>query len=101
MNDIWDSIELVIATYRDHVNKEVLQRFKEEYYLTLSAEAEARRSKTSTLIKSIAKLRIELQKFEYTYSLLKNKIGDLAAVETMICELNHQIDSMICQKNRR
>ena len=100
MNDIWDSIKIVIASYRDHVNKELLQRFKEEYYLTLNAEADARRSKTSTIIKDIARLKIELKKFEYTYSLVKIKTGDITAVENMINSLNHRIKVMIIQKNR-
>ena len=100
MNDIWDSIKIVIASYRDHVNKELLQRFKEEYYLTLNAEAEARRSKASTIIKDIARLKIELKKFEYTYSLVKIKTGDITAVENMINRLNHRIKVMRIQKNR-
>lgn len=100
MIDIWDSIDVMLASYRDQNNRNLLQRFKEEYYLTLNAEADARRSKASTIIKDIARLKIELKKFEYTYSLVKIKTGDITAVENMINSLNHKIKAMLIQKNR-
>lgn len=100
MIDIWDSVEVWIAGYRDKTNAELLARFKEEYYLTLHAEAEARRSKTTTLIKNIAKLRIELKKFEFTYALVKIKTGDIKSIEDMIRSLNHEINKMVSQKTR-
>lgn len=100
MIDVWDSIEVSIAAYKDSTSRDLLQRFKEEYYLTLSAEADARRAKATAIIKSIAKLRIELKKFEYTYSLIKTKTGNINSVEKVITQIKHQIDIMIIEKNR-
>lgn len=100
MNDIWDGVQLILSVYKDSVSKELLQRFKEEYYLTLNAEAESRRNKMATDIRNMAKLKIELKKFEYTYILLKSKTGDIAAVDNMIKQIKLQIDQIKSKKNR-
>ena len=99
MNDIWDGVQLALSAYKDSLSKDLLQQFKESYYLTLNAEADSRRSKVSTDIKNMAKLRIELKKFEYTYQLVKEKTGDIGEVEKMIRQLENQIDKLKASKN--
>lgn len=101
MNDIWDGVQFALNAYRDSISKEELKKFKESYYQTLQAESDYRRSKVSTDIKNIAKLRIELKKFEYNYQLVKEKTGDISAVEKMIRQLENQIERLKNSKNNR
>lgn len=101
MDEVFDALELLIANHRDRVTQELLLRFREECRLLMMADAESRRSKMSADILNIARLKGELARFEYSYSLVKAKSGQIRAVEKMICSMQARIKTAIAQKNSR
>ena len=99
--EYWDAVDLVLSAYKDKLNKELTQKFREEYIKTLEADADMRRAKVSADIHQMAKLKMELKKFELTYSQLKRTTGSITAIDTLINRLNCQIREISLRKNRK
>ena len=62
-----DIIKLVMATYKDKVQADILKNFEKEYNALLLADADARRSKQSNNIVNMVRLKMALSEFESTY----------------------------------
>lgn len=80
MNDIIvnDIVNIFMAKVKDEVYKEAMENIKASYQRLMEIETECRREKASALIKSIAKMDIEIKKFEDIYKKLDNVFNDEA-----------------------
>ena len=92
-------IEVAIAYYKDKTQEELFEKFKVESYLLLKAEAEARWTIARENIEAMAKLRIELQKFKFTYNKISGVCGNIATVDEYIREIEQKIKKLSYEKN--
>lgn len=88
-----------IATYKDYLSVKQFEEIKLCTRDVIEADAEARRTKKSEMIKSVAKLRQELKKFECTYSIIKEKCGSSDEVDQYINSIKREINDLLRQKN--
>ena len=68
-----DYVSIALAFIKDKVRKELAEKFRQNYTQLLETEVQARRTKVQAQILEMAKLRIELEKFEKTYNLNINQ----------------------------
>lgn len=80
MNDIIvnDIVNIFMAKVKDEVYKEAMENIKASYQRLMEIETECRREKVFALIKAIAKMDIEIKKFEDIYKKLDNVFNDEA-----------------------
>ena len=67
-----------MAKVKDEVYKEAMENIKASYQRLMEIETECRREKVFALIKAIAKMDIEIKKFEDIYKKLDNVFNDEA-----------------------
>lgn len=67
-----------MAKVKDEVYKEAMENIKASYQRLMEIETECRREKAFALIKAIAKMDIEIKKFEDIYKKLDNVFNDEA-----------------------
>lgn len=94
-----DAIQLAIAYYKDKVNHEIMERFREESFKLLQADADARRLKAKEQILALCKLKIELDKLKFTYSQLQNECGKVDAIDGYIHSTEMLIKRLSQKKN--
>lgn len=93
-------VDLFIAAYKDKLSKDNLEKISSEYRSLLIADADARRAKTKECIVQMAKLKIELEKFENTYSKIKNCFGGIDVVDRYIQQIQMMIKKLSLEKNK-
>ena len=96
-----DILKLVTATYKDSIQAEFLQNFETEYNALLLAEADARRSKQSNNIVNMARLKMALNKFEFTYLQIKKSSGSIEAIEDYMLDITYKIKMISYNKNKQ
>ncbi len=94
-----DIISIIVSVYKDKVEMELLQSFMTEYNNLLQAEADARRIKSTNIIKQIAALKIALSKFEFTYEKIKAVNGKIDEIEKYIYSIESKIKRLSFEKN--
>jgi hypothetical protein len=94
-----DIMDIMAAACKDIVSEDVIEKLHIEYNKLNQAEAECRRTKASALIISMAKLEMELTKFEYTYSKIAEKCGIIPAIEDYIRSVKTMLKRMSFEKN--
>lgn len=92
-------INLVIAYYKDKIQKELLDKFKEESCRLLQADADARRMTAREDILTMAKLKMELEKFKLTYNQISSTCGSMDAIDSYIREIEIKIRQLSFKKN--
>lgn len=92
-------IELAIAYYKDKVQQELLEKFRVESRLLLEADADARRSIAREDIMAMARLRIELEKFKFTYNQLSGKCGSIESVDDYLHGVELMVKKISYRKN--
>lgn len=106
MNDIGEAIvsmiNIALCSVNDNALKDVLAKVQNAERDYLIAETNARRTKSSELIRSIAKLDIEKTKLINTYNSIESGLSDEAkiAVERVINDLNKQRNQLVIEKRR-
>lgn len=97
----YDSVfSLALAAIKDKVRQETAEEFRNSFIKILETEAETRRVKVQADILEMAKLRIELSKFEGTYNLVKSQCGTIESVENYISKIRKRIKEISVKKNR-
>lgn len=100
--DDYSLISLLPASYRDYLEKQELERIKDEFFLLQQAETEARREKAQAQIQQMANLKIELEKFSFTYQRLVKKTGvTIPRIETYMNDIKNQIKRLSFEKNHK
>lgn len=97
--DYNDVIQIAIAYYKDKAKHEVMERFREESFKLLQADADARRLIAKEQILALAKLKIELAKFKFVYSGLQNQFGTVGALDNYIRSIETRIKLLSYEKN--
>lgn len=92
-------IELAVAFYKDKIQQELLEKFRVESRRLLQADVEARRTIARENIKSMAQLKIELEKFKYIYHKLTDSCGSVTAIDEYLKEIEMKIQKLSYQKN--
>lgn len=92
-------IELIVAYYKDKTQQEILERFRIETCRLLQADADARRLKARELIMSMARLKIELTKFKYSYNKIAQTCGKMDAIDDYILDIEKRIKQLSNAKN--
>ena len=106
MNDIGDTIEylinIVFASIHDNSVKNILREVAKAEREYLIAEADARRNKSSALIRAIFKLDIEIKKLQTLYDLIgcDLSIDAKIALEKILFELNKQREKNANEKRK-
>lgn len=98
--EISDCVDLIIGFYKDKVEKDSLENLSTKYKSLLLADANLRRTKKAECIKDMAKLKIELDRFEFIYSQVKAKCGECEAIENYMGSIRNEIKQLSNQKNR-
>lgn len=80
MNDITvsDIVNIFMAKAKDEAYKEAMENIKASYQRLMEIETQCRREKASALIRAMAKMDIEIKKFEDLYKKLDNTFSDEA-----------------------
>ena len=94
-------VDIAVAYYKDKVQQELLEKFRAEARLLLLTESKARREKAGAIVAEMAKLRIELAKFKFTYEKLSSCCGKVEAVDQYIMDIEKRIKQLSFQKNNR
>ncbi len=68
MNDFNDLFSIVFAASKDKIYLETSEKLQQAFHELIIAEANSRRNKITTLIKSMAKIDCEIIKFKQAYS---------------------------------
>lgn len=97
--NVFDSIDVVLARYRDRLSEETRRQLAESYMQTLRADADARRSKTACDIKRMAALQIAVKRLELQYSKINASTGSIPAVDEMIRTAKRDIQLISMRKN--
>lgn len=92
-------ISLALAYYKDKVQREVMERFREESMLLLKADADARRMKARENILAMVKLKNELVKFKWIYDSISNDYGSVEALDEYIRQIEVRIRLHSFRKN--
>ena len=95
-----DPVSLLLAAIKDRVRKEMVEKFLQSYTQLLETEAKVRRTKVQTQILEMSKLRIELEKFERTYHLIKEQCGNIESVENYLSDIRKRIKYISAAKNK-
>ncbi len=95
-----DIIKLVMATYKDKVQADILKNFEKEYNALLLADADARRSKQSNNIVNMVRLKMALSEFESTYLKIKSLSCSVEAIDEYILEITYKIKIISYNKNK-
>ncbi len=102
MADEYGLINLLVSSYRDAVEEQEMEKIKKEFQLLQQAEVTARRNKAQAQIQQMAKLKIELKRFEFTYQQLVKKTGvAIPRIESYMKEISTQIKRISFEKNRK
>lgn len=94
-----DLISLLIAAYKDKVERDSLEKIKVELKSLIIADAEARRATAASDIREMAQLRIALNRFELTYSRIRENSGEIEAVNDYIAQIQRRIKEISFKKN--
>lgn len=94
-------IELAISYYKDKVQQEVIEKFRDESRLLLQADADARRETGRGIIHSMARLKIQLAIFKFEYNRLVEKCGSIQAIDDYIRYIENHIKKLSKEKNGR
>ena len=95
-----DPVSLLLAAIKDRVRKEMVEKILQSYTQLLETEAKVRRTKVQTQILEMSKLRIELEKFERTYHLIKEQCGNIESVENYLSDIRKRIKYISVAKNK-
>lgn len=93
-------LELAIAAYKDKVLQETYEKLRSEAIALALSDADARRTKASILVRSMAKLKMQLAKFVATYQPIAREAGQIPAIEEYIKDIELQIKQYSYQKNK-
>jgi len=91
--------DLAIVYYKDKVQQELLEEFRVESRLLLEADADARRSMAREDIMVMARLKIELEKFKFTYNKLSGTCGSIDAIDEYLREIELKVKKLSYRKN--
>lgn len=94
-------IELAIAYYKDKVQQELLEKFREESYLLLQADADARRTMAREDIKAMARLKCELEKFKFIYNRMSGICGSIESIDEYLQKIELNIKKLSYRKNNK
>ena len=94
-----DVLGLALAFYKDKIQGETIARFHSEFNELIETEADARRLKAKARVIQLAKLKIALQQFELTYNGIREKVGDVEAVDEYIKKIKVEIKKISYDKN--
>jgi len=97
----WDIASVIIAKYKDKVEEEVFNDLRKAFEDVRSADADARRQKTKADIIRMARLKIELGKFQRSYAKLKTDTGSIVAIDKIISEVQTKIKLISYNKNKK
>ena len=95
-----DYVSIALAFIKDRVRKELAEKFRQNYTQLLETEVQARRAKVQAQILEMAKLRIELEKFEKTYDLIKKECGNIESVDNYLSNIRKRIRRISAEKNK-
>lgn len=71
-------ISIITAYFKDKANNESLKNIKEACYKLSETETEARRRKSSEIIKLISKLDVNIKLFKKEYNKIKENLAEEA-----------------------
>ena len=95
-----DYVSLASAAIKDRVRKEMEEKFLQGYTQLLETEAKVRRTKVQAQILEMSKLRIELEKFEKIYHLIKEQCGNIESVDNYLSDIRKRIKYISVAKNK-
>ena len=96
-----DVISLLMAAYKDKVNKEILNEVRDKLNCVIQADAEARRNKMATDIVQMNKLRNSLALFNIAYDKIKLESGPILALDQYVAEIQCMINAISRKKNHK
>jgi hypothetical protein len=94
-----DIVSILIAAYKDKVQREVLEETRASLYALLSADADARRVKVGVDIQRMSKLKISLKRFEIKYAQIQDGCGKIPAIDDYIADVQAEIKTISMRKN--
>ena len=99
--DYVEIIKLVISSYRDKVQEELLEKLRTASISLLEADAEARRNKAREDILAMAKLKNALALFKFTYGNISKQCGKIDAIDEIIRDVEKNIKLISYKKNKK
>lgn len=78
LNDLGDLLSVVLAASKDKVYMETAEKMQAAFHELILAEADARRDKTSTLIRAMAKIDGEVIRFKREYKRIEGQLASEA-----------------------
>lgn len=94
-----DLVSILVAAYKDKVQREVLEETRNSLNALLIAEADARRGKAGVDIQRMCKLKISLKRFEIKYAQIQNRCGKIPAIDDYIADVRAEIKMISMKKN--
>ena len=92
-------IDVLVAAYKDKVQRDVLEETRASFAALLGADADSRRHRMSVDILRMSKLKIALKRFELQYSQVKEKCGEIKAIDDYIADIRAEIKTLSMKKN--
>ena len=94
-----NALSIILATYKDKVENEILSCFQNSYNQLLQTEADCRRAKAEAVIMQMAKLKSNLSEFKFTYFKLKEKTGEIECINNFIRNIESEIKVLSYKKS--
>ena len=94
-----DALKMLLAVCHDRVAEEVREKLRLSYEEVLKADAEARRQKASQMILSIHRLKVALERLQFTYKKFLEAGCKIAELEQMMRNTEREIKLLSLKKN--
>lgn len=99
--DAFDTLELALAQFKDRLAETSHSKLRAAYMQTLTAEADARRSKMASDILRMTKLQIAVKQLERQYALVSDRTGKIICIEDLIRSAKMEIQMISIKKNKK
>lgn len=100
-NELGDLIAIIMAASKDKVYQETVEKMQQAFHELILAEADSRRDKVATLIRSMAKIDGEIVRFKREYARISSQLAPDAvdAINNYLKIIEQKKKDIIYEKN--
>lgn len=94
-----DILDVALAIYKDKIQADLLEDFKEAYRIVLEAEGENRRTKSQALLQRQFQLDIQIEKIKTLYAKFKTIGGPSSVIEDEINKMERKRNAISAKRD--
>ena len=93
-----DILDVALAIYKDKIQADLIEDFKEAYRIVLEAEGDNRRTKSQALLQRQFQLDIQIEKIKSLYAEFKTKVGPCSVIEDEINKMERKRNAISAKR---